>query len=102
MVDATSAAPARIFGLDRHSKGRLKVGFDADLIIVDTKKVTTIKGELLHGKVGWTPFEGVEAIFPDITISRGNVIWDGEISAPRGRGNFLPGTGKYMATSGHH
>ena len=101
MIDATSAAPARIFGLDRHSKGRLEAGFDADLIIVDTKKVTSIKGDNLHGKVGWTPFEGIEAIFPEITISRGDVIWDGEISASHGRGNFLPGQGKAMDIDGH-
>jgi len=102
MIDATSAAPARIFGLDKHSKGKLEVGFDADLIIVDTKKVTTIKGDNLHGKVGWTPFEGIEAIFPYITISRGDVIWDGEISASYGRGKFLPGRGKCMDTDEHH
>ena len=102
MIDATSAAPARIFGLDKHSKGKLEVGFDADLIIVDTKQVTTIKGDHLHGKVSWTPFEGIEAIFPYITISRGDVIWDGEISASYGRGKFLPGRGKCMDTDEHH
>jgi dihydroorotase len=101
MIDATSAGPARIFGLDRHSKGRLEAGFDADLIIVDTKKVTSIKGDHLHGKVGWTPFEGIEAIFPEITISRGDIIWDGEIAASYGRGNFLPGQGKVMNIDGH-
>lgn len=101
MIDATSAGPARIFGLDRHSKGRLEAGFDADLIIVDTKKVTSIKGDHFHGKVGWTPFEGIEAIFPEITISRGDIIWDGEIAASYGRGNFLPGQGKVMNIDGH-
>jgi dihydroorotase len=102
MIDATSAAPARIFGLDRHHKGRLEVGFDADLIIVDTKRITHIKGDHLHGKSKWTPFEGFEAIFPKITISRGDVIWDGEISASYGRGIFLPGKGKIVDIDEHH
>jgi dihydroorotase len=35
----------------------------------------------------------MEGIFPQYTIARGEIVWDGEIIAPRGRGNFLPGRG---------
>lgn len=93
MIDVTSRNPARIFGLDRHSKGVFAEGCDADIIIVDPGNVTEIKGDNLHSKAGWTPYEGMDGIFPEFTISRGEVLWDGELVASRGRGNFLPGEG---------
>lgn len=96
MIEVTSENPAKIFGLDKHSKGKLREGYDADLIIVDTTKSTPIKGDNLHGKTNWTPFEDVEAIFPQMSISRGEVIYDEEISGTYGRGNFLPGDGKKL------
>jgi dihydroorotase len=93
MIDVTSRNPARIFGLDRYSKGVFAEGYDADLIVVDTHQSGEIKGDRLHSKAGWTPYEGMEGIFPQYTIARGEIVWDGEIIAPRGRGNFLPGRG---------
>jgi dihydroorotase len=93
MIDVTSRNPARIFGLDRSSKGLFAEGYDADLIIVDTHQSTEIKGDRLHSKAGWTPYEGMEGIFPEYTIARGEIVWEGEIVASRGRGKFLPGRG---------
>jgi dihydroorotase len=93
MIDVTSKNPARIFGLDRFSKGTFAEGYDADIIIVDHSKVTEIKGDDLHSKAGWTPYEGMDGIFPEYTIARGEVVWDGDLMASRGRGNFLPGRG---------
>ncbi|MDG6244169.1 MAG: dihydroorotase [Methanolobus sp.] len=93
MIDVTSKNPARIFGLDRFSKGSFAQGYDADLIIVDPGNVSEIKGDELHSKAGWTPYEGMDGIFPEYTIARGEVVWDGDIVASRGRGNFLPGKG---------
>jgi len=94
MIDVTSKNPARIFGLDRHSKGTFAEGFDADLIIVNPREMRPIKGDLLHSKAGWTPYEEMDGIFPQITLSRGEVVWDGEIVGERGRGKFLVGRGK--------
>jgi dihydroorotase len=93
MLEVTSRNPARIFGLGTHSKGTFAEGFDADLVIVDPSNVQIIKGDNLHSKAGWTPYEGMEAIFPEYTLSRGEVVWDGEVVASRGRGVFLPGEG---------
>ncbi len=93
MIDVTSRNPARVFGLDRFLKGVFAEGYDADLIIVDPSDVREIKADNLHSKAGWTPYEGMEGIFPQITISKGEVIWDGELTASRGQGNFLPGKG---------
>ncbi|WP_406655681.1 dihydroorotase [Methanolobus sp. ZRKC2] len=93
MIDVTSRNPARIFDLTRYSKGVFAEGFDADLVIVDPSNVRKIKGDHLHSKAGWTPYEGMDGIFPEYTIAKGDVVWDGEILASRGRGNFLPGRG---------
>ncbi len=96
MIEVTSANPASIFGLDRHYKGKFAEGFDADLIIVNHGEMVPVSADNLHSKAGWTPYEGMDAIFPDITISRGEIIWDGEIVGKRGRGKFLPGKGYAM------
>lgn len=94
MIMLTSWNPAKAFGLDRQGKGRLDVGFDADLIIVDPRALQPIKAEMLHSKAGWTPFEGMDAVFPQYTLSRGEVIWSEEsIDAKAGRGKFLEGVG---------
>ncbi len=95
MIMLTSWNPAKAFGLDRQAKGRLEVGFDADLIIVDPRALQLLKAEMLHSKAGWTPFEGMDVVFPQYTLSRGEVIWTEEsIDARPGRGNFLQGNGK--------
>lgn len=95
MIMLTSWNPAKAFGLDRKSKGRLEVGFDADLIIVNPRELRPIKAEFLHSKAGWTPFEDMDGVFPEYTLSRGEVIWIEEsINAKPGRGNFIEGRGK--------
>jgi dihydroorotase len=57
LIEAASANPAKILGLYPR-KGCIKVGSDADLIVVDIKKQKVIRGEELHGNTKWTPFEG--------------------------------------------
>jgi len=94
MIMLTSWNPAKAFGLDSKGKGRLEVGFDADLIIIDPRNLQPVKAEMLHSKAGWTPFEGMDAVFPQYTLSRGEVIWTEEaIDAKAGRGKFLEGSG---------
>ena len=91
LVDALSTRPAMIFGLYPR-KGVIRVGSDADLVVVDLKARTRIKAEGLHYKVGWTPYEGMEVKGkPVITISRGTVIAENnEVFGEMGRGQFLP------------
>lgn len=89
LIQVTSQNPARIFGIN---KGIIASGYDADMIIVGEAK--EIRKEKLHSKAGWTPYNGMTGIFPRITISRGEVIFeDGEIIAKRGRGGFISGQG---------
>ena len=42
------------------NKGRIQVGYDADLTIVDLKKNVTIKNEWIASKCAWTPYDGMK------------------------------------------
>jgi len=81
-VDLTSHGANRVFGMA--DKGRLAVGNDADITIVDLKARRTISHEDMASRVGWTPFDGFEAKgWPMATIIRGRVVMrDDEIVAP--------------------
>jgi dihydroorotase len=78
----TSAGPNRLFGLA--GKGRVAVGYDADLTIVDLKRQETITDAWVASKAGWTPYDGVKVTgWPVGTIIRGNtVVWQGELVTP--------------------
>ncbi len=80
--DVTARNPARAFDLLR--KGRVAVGYDADLVLVDPDATREIRGERLHSKCGWTPFEGRTGVFPELTTVRGEVVYerDGERFGP--------------------
>jgi dihydroorotase len=86
LVHALAARPAQIFSLT--CKGSIEAGKDADLVMVDPKKVSRINADRLHSRAEWTPFEGLSAIFPQMTLLRGEVIFDGEIAAKPGFGRF--------------
>ncbi len=73
LVDLTSAGPARVFGIA--GKGRIGVGCDADLTLVDLAAERVIKREWIASRCGWTPFEGHRVHgWPMITIVRGHVV----------------------------
>src|SRR6201999_528187 len=82
LVDLTSHGANRLFGLA--DKGRIAVGNDADLTVVDLKARRTIRHADMAGRVGWTPFDGMEAKgWPMATIIRCRVVMrDGQIVAP--------------------
>ena len=81
-LELTAWNPAAFMGLE--SKGRIQVGYDADLMVVDFREERRIKGEELHSKCGWTPFEGYTAIFPmDVYLRGERVIHNWEIDVER-------------------
>jgi dihydroorotase len=80
LVDLTSHGPQRIFGM--RGKGRIAVGYDADLSVVDMKRRETITDQWIRSKSQWTPYHGVSVQgWPVGTIVRGRrVMWEGEIT----------------------
>lgn len=75
IVGATSTQPARVFGLA--DKGRLEVGYDADIAIVDLEREWTITDADVISRIDWTPYAdrtlrgGI-----DRTLVRGRVVFE--------------------------
>jgi dihydroorotase len=73
LVDLTSAGPARIYGMA--GKGRIAVGYDADLTLVDLAAVRRIENSWIASRCGWTPFDGVSVRgWPVMTVLRGHMV----------------------------
>src|SRR5215212_9385964 len=81
-VDLTSAGPKRLFGIAR--KGRIAVGYDGDLTVVDLKRRETIRNDWIASTCGWTPYDGVTVTgWPVGTLVRGRVVmWEGDLVSP--------------------
>ena len=79
-VDLTSAGPQRLFGI--RGKGRIAVGYDADLTVVDMKRKATITNDWIASRCGWTPYDGRKVKgWPVGTFVRGHkVMWEGELA----------------------
>ena len=89
-VALTATNPAKLYGLYPR-KGTITIGSDADLVIWNPARSATITNVMLHHNVDYTPYEGmVLQGYPEMTISRGEVIWKQGFVAERGRGQFLP------------
>ncbi|MFK8035514.1 MAG: dihydroorotase [Hyphomicrobiales bacterium] len=78
-VDLSSHGPQRIFGIA--NKGRLAVGYDADMTIVDLKRAATVENSWIASKCGWTPYDKKSIHgWPIGTIIRGKrVMWEDEL-----------------------
>jgi dihydroorotase len=81
-MDMTSAGPARLFGIA--GKGRIAVGYDADLTVADLKRQVTIENAWSASRAGWTPYAGMRVTgWPVGTIIRGRrVMWEGTLATP--------------------
>ena len=52
--------PASLYSIE--GKGRIEVGLDADLVLVDPLRRYTVDQSVLHSKCGWSPYDGEEFI----------------------------------------
>lgn len=78
--DLTAANPASIFGIE--TKGTIEPGYDADFALYDLSRTEQIRGKTLHTKCTWTPFEGMDGIFPELTVVRGSIVYERNPIAP--------------------
>lgn len=90
-VDLVSTTPAKLFGLFPR-KGTIAPGSDADLVLFDPERTSTISAATQHQRVDYTPYEGKRVQGgPDTVLLRGRVIVrDGEYAGGEGGGQYLP------------
>ena len=81
--------PAELHAL--HGKGRIAVGFDADLVIFDPALRKSLSAGQLHSAIDWSAYEGMTCEgWPREVLSRGEVIVRaGQFMGQAGRGRFL-------------
>ena len=110
-VRATSTMAAKLFNMYPR-KGRLDVGSDADIVIINPNAKKTISSKTHHHKVDFNicaysfffflililcmnnvTVEGIEVTgIPEVTISRGKIVWENETLSTE------PGSGKFVAS----
>jgi len=90
LAEVTSLNAAQTYGLSPR-KGALRVGADADLMIVDPDARVRITAERMHSHADYSPYEGfVTQGWPVIAIVGGEVIREGGAFASTAR------RGKYL------
>lgn len=70
-------APASLYGI--RGKGRLAVGFDADLTLVDVAKSYVFERSMVKSRCGWSPYEG-----ETLTGSVEHVLLNGRVALRNG------------------
>jgi len=76
LVRLCSFNPARRFGLGTQ-KGVIGVGFDADLLVLDPRGITTVRHAEQRSKSAYTPFDGLQVPWRlDKVFLRGRQVCD--------------------------
>ncbi|MCB9762163.1 MAG: dihydroorotase [Alphaproteobacteria bacterium] len=86
VVDLLAHGPNRIYNIA--GKGRLVLGYDGDLTLVDLAETREVTDDWIASRSGWSPFTGMRLTgWPVATIIRGRVVMrDGELlGAPGGQ-----------------
>ncbi|MFQ5796551.1 MAG: dihydroorotase family protein [Candidatus Bipolaricaulia bacterium] len=79
-VELLSINPAKRFGLTR--KGKIEIGLDADLTVVDMELERPVRREHLATRCGWSPYEGMSLRgWPVMTFVGGRLRGSGQRSA---------------------
>jgi dihydropyrimidinase len=90
LVQVFSTTPAKLFGLFPR-KGTIAAGSDADIVIFDPDKETTISAKTQNMNVDYNLFEGMKVKgMPETVIAHGDVVIDdGKYVGTPGSGRFL-------------
>jgi len=89
-VEVTATDTAKAWNL-YPKKGTIRVGSDADLIVVDLEETKTVTPELLQSAADYSPYDGREVTgWPTHTIVRGQLAYeDGEVVGEKGYGTHV-------------
>jgi dihydropyrimidinase len=89
-VRLCAEAPARTFGL-WPSKGNLRPGADADVVVWNPARRQSLAASALHMAVDHSPYEDVTvAGWPDLVLARGDVVArDGAFVGEPARGRYV-------------
>lgn len=75
VTDWLSTKVAQAYGIV--NKGRIALGYDADLVLVDLEHQQPVRREDLQTKCGWSPFENWELTgWPQVTIVGGKIVYN--------------------------
>lgn len=86
VVQMACERPAELYGI--RNKGCLEVGYDADVVIVDTKRSQIFERSMVQSKCGWSPYEGemLTGWVEHVIVGGAVAIRGGErVGAPNGR-----------------
>jgi len=91
LAAVSSEKPAMVYGIYPR-KGALKIGCDADMVIVDMKRRVKLSNDTQITACGWTPYDGMTVQgWPTTSILRGNVVMeDDQVLSKKGSGRFIP------------
>lgn len=92
LVELMSQSPRQV--LSMRQSGTVRVGADADFVLVDMSHESAVDRSRLHSRAGWSPFEGQRLVgWPKATFLRGVAIArDGSLVRPTPTGRFLAGS----------
>lgn len=82
LVELVTENPRRLFQV--RNKGRIEIGYDADLTLIDRRKTKEITNKWIASKCGYTPFDGMKVTgWPVQTILKGvTVMQDDQVIKP--------------------
>ena len=86
LVKLVCINPCKIFNIK--DKGEVKIGYDADLTIIDMNKEFTISNDWIESKSKWTPYDNLKIKgMPVLTIINGKIVMRENVvlSEPLGR-----------------
>jgi len=89
LVEVLAGRPAAIFNI--RGKGRLEVGCDADLTVVDMKARFRIDASKFYSKAKYSPFDGWEVVGKPV-----KVFVDGKLAMDDGEVVARPGSGRVL------
>lgn len=90
LARAVSTNPAEYFGAG-HVKGKIKLGYDADLVVIDLEKVAQLGQARMRGGSDYSIWEGKQIKgLPVMTLLKGEVVVEnGEVVGRKPTGIYL-------------